>query len=136
MTTTAGEDLVSGLEDALEGKLHRTIELLGIEHARAMATTAADRRCVEAANLVMTDEDLQASFVHAGFALTALPHRRIAEAEWVRETAGLVLRVESGKDERGATVGIPFGSVARMILLYLQTEAYGPGRARWNSGAA
>jgi hypothetical protein len=115
--------LLSGMEDALEGQLHRTIERLGIERARAMATTAADRRCIEAANLVMMDEDLQAGFVHAGFALTALPHRRIAEAEWVREAAGLTLRVESGKDERGAVVGIPYGSVARMILLYLQTEA-------------
>jgi hypothetical protein len=123
MTTAAGGDLLSGMEDALEGQLHRTIERLGIERARSTATTAADRRCIEAANLVMMDEDLQAGFVHAGFALTALPHRRIAEAEWVREAAGLTLRVESGKDERGAVVGIPYGSVARMILLYLQTEA-------------
>lgn len=123
MTAATSGDLVSGLEDALEGRLHRMIERLGIERARAMATTATDRRCIDAANLVMTDEDLQAGFVHAGFALTALPHRRIAEAEWVREAAGLTLRVESGKDERGAIVGIPYGSVARMILLYLQTEA-------------
>ncbi len=70
MTTAAGGDLLSGMEDALEGRLHRTIERLGIERARAMAMTAADRRCVEAANLVMMDEDLQAGFVHAGFALT------------------------------------------------------------------
>jgi hypothetical protein len=123
MTTVAGGDLLLGLEDALEGRLHRTIERVGIERARAMAMTAADRRCVEAANLVMTDEDLQAGFVHAGFALTALPHRRIEEAEWVREAAGLTLRVESGRDERGVAAGIPYGSVARMILLYLQTEA-------------
>ena len=123
MTAAVGGELLSGMEDALEGQLHRTIERLGIERARALATTAADRRCIEAANLVMMDEDLQAGFVHAGFALTALPHRRIAEAEWVREAAGLTLRVESGKDERGAVVGIPYGSVARMILLYLQTEA-------------
>lgn len=71
----------------------------------------------------MADEDLQANFVHAGFALAALPHRRIPESEWVREAAGVTLRVESGKDERGAIVEIPYGSVARMILLYLQTEA-------------
>ena len=116
-------DLMSGLEGSLEGKLHRTIELLGIERARAMAVSAADRRCIEAANLVMSDEDLQAGFVHAGFALTALPHRRVEETEWVREAAGLTLRVESGKDERGVMAGIPYGSVARMILLYLQTEA-------------
>lgn len=50
-------------------------------------------------------------------------HRRIEETERVREAAGLTLRVESGRDERGIAAGIPYGSVARMILLYLQTEA-------------
>jgi hypothetical protein len=109
MTLTTGGDLLSGLEDALEGRLHKTIERVGIERARVMALTAADRRCVEAANLVMTDEDLLASFVHAGFALTALPHRRIEESEWVREAGGLTLRVESGRDERGVAAGIPYG---------------------------
>ncbi len=116
-------DLFAGSETALTGNLHRTIERIGVEAARAAAESASDRRCIEAAHLVMGDEDLQANFVHAGFALTALPHRRIEEAEWVREAAGLTLRVESGRDERGAMVGVPYGSIARMILLYLQTEA-------------
>lgn len=116
-------DLLAGLDGALEGRLHATIGRVGIEAARALATNAADRRCVDAAGLVMGDEDLQASFVHAGFALTALPHRRIEELEWMREAAGLTLRVESGRDERGNAAGVPYGSVARMILLYLQTEA-------------
>src|SRR3954470_3857370 len=116
-------DLIAGVDGALQGRLHRTIERFGIEGARQMAATAADRQCVDAAHLIMGDEDLQASFVHAGFALTALPHRKIAETEWVRETAGLRLRVESGKDERDNIAGVPYGSIARMILLYLQTEA-------------
>jgi replication initiator protein len=113
----------AGVEDALGGRLHRKIEQLGTERARELAATLADRLCIDAASSVLADEDLQANFVHAGFALTALPHRRIAEPEWVRTTAGLRLRVESGKDESDAVVGIPYGSVARMILLYLQTEA-------------
>jgi hypothetical protein len=117
------DNLFVGVEGALDGRLHKAVERLGIDVAREMVTTAADRRCVDAAHFVMADEDLQANFVHAGFALTALPHRRIPESEWVREAAGVTLRVESGKDERGAIVGIPYGSVARMILLYLQTEA-------------
>ena len=116
-------DLFAGMETALTGSLHRTIEHLGIDAARAAAESASDRRCIEAAHLVMGDEDLQANFVHAGFALTALPHRRIEELEWVREAAGLTLRVESGRDERGEAVGVPYGSIARMILLFLQTEA-------------
>lgn len=120
---TLEQDLLAGIEGALEGRLHKTLEQLGLESVRGMAMSAADRRCIDAAHLVMADEDFQAGFVHAGFALTALPHRNITEAEWVRETAGLTLRVESGKDERGNIVGVPYGSIARMILLYLQTEA-------------
>ena len=48
MTTAEGGNLLSSTENALEGRLHRTIERLGIERVRAMATTAADRRCVVA----------------------------------------------------------------------------------------
>jgi hypothetical protein len=55
--------------------------------------------------------------------MTALPHKRIDRAEWVRDGADIRLRIESGKTHDGTTVGIPFGYVARLILLYLQTEA-------------
>jgi hypothetical protein len=73
-----GGDLLSGLEDALEAAAQD--DRAGRHRAGTRdGATAADRRCVEAANMVMTDEDLRASFVHAGFALTALPHRRIEE---------------------------------------------------------
>jgi hypothetical protein len=89
VAANADQDLLSGLDGALSGHLHKTIEHIGVEAARAAAVTAADRRCVDAAQLVMSDEDSQANFVHAGFALTALPHRRIAKSEWVREAAGL-----------------------------------------------
>jgi hypothetical protein len=35
--------------------------------------------------------------------------------------------VESGRDRRGNLVGVPYGSFARLILLYLQTEAVRTG---------
>ena len=31
--------------------------------------------------------------------------------------------MESGRDRQGALIGVPYGSIARLILLYLQTEA-------------
>jgi Plasmid encoded RepA protein len=40
-----------------------------------------------------------------------------------RESHGTTLRVESGRDRQGNAVGLPYGSIARLILLYLQTEA-------------
>ncbi len=55
--------------------------------------------------------------------MTALPHKRTDAIEWVRDSADIRLRIESGKSHDGTAVGIPFGYVARLILLYLQTQA-------------
>jgi hypothetical protein len=55
--------------------------------------------------------------------MTALPHKRIAHRVWEREGGMVKLVVESGLDADLQPVGIPYGSIARMILLYLQTQA-------------
>jgi hypothetical protein len=71
----------------------------------------------------MFDEQQRVGIMHAGFSMTALPHKDIPETQWVRKGAGVKLLVESGSDSGLKPIGIPFGSIARMILLYLQTEA-------------
>lgn len=112
-----------GAEGALEGRLQGQLETLGFHQALGLATTVLDRRCVEAAHSVLSDEEAAPGYIHAGFAMTALPHKRTDAVEWVRDSADIRLRIESGKSHDGTTVGIPFGYVARLILLYLQTEA-------------
>jgi len=112
-----------GAEGALEGQLRHQLEALGIDQALGLATTVLDRRCVEAAHIVLSDEEAAPGYIHAGFAMTALPHKRIEATEWVRDGADIRLRIESGKTHDGTVAGIPFGYVARLILLYLQTEA-------------
>ncbi|MFL1463386.1 replication protein RepA [Roseococcus sp. DSY-14] len=119
----AGWPISVGSEDALEGRLLGKVERLGRQRALEAAQTSLDRRCVEAAHLVMADEQGAPGYVHAGFAMTALPHKRVDQAEWVRDGADVRLRIESGKTHAGSVVGIPYGYVARLILLYLQTEA-------------
>lgn len=114
---------VLGADDALGGRLRHRLEAVGVARARDLTATPLDRRCVEAAHLVLSDEAGRPGFVHAGFAMTALPHKRTEAAEWVRDGADVRLRIESGKTRDGAAVGVPFGYVARLILLYLQTEA-------------
>lgn len=112
-----------GAEGALEGQLRNQLEALGFHQALGLATTVLDRRCVEAAHSVLSDEEGAPGYIHAGFAMTALPHKRTDAVEWVRDSADIRLRIESGKSHDGTVVGIPFGYVARLILLYLQTEA-------------
>jgi hypothetical protein len=111
-----------GVEGALEGQLRRQLEALGIDQALGLASSVLDRRCVEAAHTVLTDEEAAPGYIHAGFAMTALPHKRTDAIEWIRDGADIRLRIESGKSHDGAVAGIPFGYVARLILLYLQTE--------------
>ena len=105
------------------GRVHQLITTHGIDAAKARSTNPLDRQCVETAFAVMSDEDQRIGIMHAGFAMTALPHKDLPETAWTRQGGNIKLRIEAGTDASDQTVGLPFGSIARMILLYLQTEA-------------
>jgi hypothetical protein len=109
------------------GAVHRLIHQHGVEGARALATTKSDRQAIEAAAAMLGEEESRLGITHAGFAMTSLPHKRIEETLWRREGHRTTLLVESGRDRRGNLVGVPYGSFARLILLYLQTEAVRTG---------
>lgn len=104
-------------------KIHHLLTTNGLQEARALAVDKIDRQCIDTAFAVMTDESNRLGLIHAGFAMTALPHRDLTENVWIRQGGNVTLRVESGTSIDGKPVGLPFGSVARLILLYLQTEA-------------
>jgi Plasmid encoded RepA protein len=106
------------------GEVHQIILQRGVAEARKAASNdKADRLCVDAAYEVLSDEAGRIGIVHAGFAMTALPHKRINEAVWERDSDRVKLLVESGLDIKKQPIGVPYGSIARMILLYLQTQA-------------
>ena len=105
------------------GEVHRLIQQHGIEGARALAASKAERHAIDAAMAVLSDEENRLGITHAGFAMTSLPHKRIEDGYWRREGHRTTLLVESGRNRHGELVGVPYGSIARLILLYLQTEA-------------
>jgi hypothetical protein len=109
------------------GSLHQLIEDQGIERARFLATTKSDRRAVDAAAAILAEEVSRLGITHAGFAMTSLPHKQIKDAVWERKGYQTTLLVESGLNRQRMPVGVPYGSLARMILLYLQTEAIRTG---------
>jgi hypothetical protein len=115
-------------------KVHSLIEEHGIEAARAMASTKAERQAIEAAAAILAEEDTKLGITHAGFAMTSLPHKRILDPVWRRTTPHTTLLVASGHDEAGELIGVPYGSIARLILLYLQTEAIRTGSAEIELG--
>lgn len=105
------------------GQVHRLILKHGADTVRSMADTKAGRQAVAAATAVLAEEESSIGITHAGFAMTSLPHRRTDEPLWMRQGNRTKLLVESGRTGDGGWVGVPYGSVARLILLYLQTEA-------------
>src|SRR4051812_5615829 len=105
------------------GQVHQLILTHGVEAARAQAMDKAERQAVDAAYEVMTDERGRIGVAYAGFAMAALPHKKTSEAIWEKDGGAVKLLVESGLDADRVPVGIPYGSIARMILLYLQTQA-------------
>ncbi|WP_144299647.1 replication protein RepA [Elioraea rosea] len=109
------------------GEVHRLIHEHGVEGAKALATTKNERLAIEAAAALLGEDESRLGITHAGFAMTSLPHKRIEETLWRREGHRTTLLVESGRDRRGNLVGVPYGSFARLILLYLQTEAVRTG---------
>ena len=92
-----------------------------------MADSKAQRLAIEAAAQVLAEEETRLGITHAGFAMTSLPHKRTEDAFWKRQGHRTTLLVESGRDREGELVGVPYGSIARLILLYLQTEAVRTG---------
>ena len=105
------------------GEVHQLILRYGVEGARAMVGTKAERHAVDAAALLLSEEESRLGITHAGFAMTSLPHKKIEEGLWKREGHRTTLLVESGRNRQGELIGVPYGSIARLILLYLQTEA-------------
>lgn len=107
------------------GTVHKLIEANGKQGALALGV---ERRELEAAAGYMADEDAGIGFLYSGWCQAALPHRRLPDAEgWQVTSERITLVVEpgmrptdSGKPE---PVGVPYGSRARLILIYLQSEA-------------
>lgn len=107
------------------GEVHK---LLREEGREAALRSDFDRRVVEAAASYLASEDVEIGFLYSGWAQAALPHKRLADnAPWQVSTERITLIVQPGlravPGGEPASVGVPYGSRARLILLYLQSEA-------------
>jgi len=90
------------------------------------------RTLVDIAAEVLGDDEGKIGITYTGFCLTGLPHKRLPNDQaWDKIGHKVRLLVEPGRVVRGKMapqmIGVPYGSRARMILLYLQTQAIRTG---------
>jgi Plasmid encoded RepA protein len=107
------------------GTVHQLIEAHG---RQAVLQLDFDRRVVEVACDYMADEEGGVGFIYSGFAQAALPHKKLADdAVWQIQSERVMLLVEPGRravrDGAPVPVGVPYGSKARLIVLYLTGRA-------------
>ncbi|MBE7158605.1 MAG: pirin [Rhodospirillales bacterium] len=112
-------------------RVHRLILAHGREQAREIMP-AQQRRLVDIAAEMLADEEQRIGISYTGFCLTGLPHKRLPDDRaWEKKGHRVTLLVEPGrlKGRGGRTklYGVPYGARARMILLFLQSEAVRAG---------
>ncbi|HYZ22307.1 MAG TPA: replication protein RepA [Rhodopila sp.] len=82
---------------------------------------------VDIAAEVLAADEQRIGVSYTGFCLTALPHKRLPDDQpWEKKGHKVTLLVEPGRLKHGGKLklfGVPYGARARMILLYLQTQA-------------
>src|SRR3954453_3303840 len=104
-------------------QIPRLIIDYGIEETRRQAVSKHDRLVVETAPRGLSDDGGKMGFTYSGFALTSLPHKPQTELVWRLDGHNITMLIESGRDRPGKPLGLPYGSYARFILLFLQSEA-------------
>lgn len=112
------------------GEIHKLIAVHGRDGALALTSNdAAERRRVMMAAEIMALERPNKGYLHAGFCMVAMPHRKLSKDNepYVLENGDfqLILTPKPLHVEAGEPVyaGLPYGPKARLILMYMATYA-------------
>jgi len=105
-------------------EIHERLLARGSAEADQLLPFGEERRLVRLASTFLGCEDVETGFTHPGLCLTVLPYRALRpEEEWRRIGPSMTLSVQPLRDREGRMRGVPYGSKARLILLFLQSEA-------------
>lgn len=112
--------------DAAKG-VRQLVLVHGRDTARLMVGLR-DQSLVRIASEVLGDESGRKGYSYSGLCLTSLPHRKLANDQpWERTVGPLTLIIEPGRmavdSSPARLLGVPHGARARLILIYLQTQA-------------
>jgi hypothetical protein len=83
---------------------------------------------LEISKALLADERFEMGVAYSGMCLTSLPHKKLPDDQiWKRQGHDVTLLIEPGTllvNGEEKKFGVPYGARARMILIYLMSEAY------------
>ena len=97
-----------------------------VRRTRANVITVEKQKLLDAATVIsQAPEDAEASFLARQLVQCTLPHSNPGNVEaWERRNGNLTLVIRSGWDsENRAPIGYPYGSLPRLLLFWVTTEA-------------
>src|SRR3954454_13870726 len=120
------------------GDIHELVIRHGHRAARDMV--GPERRLlVDIAAEVLADAAQRIGITYSGFCLTGFPHKKLPDdMPWEKTGHNVTLLVEPGRLKVGpgpaVLVGVPYGRRARIIMIYLQTQAIRKGSTQVELG--
>src|SRR3954470_23295579 len=94
----------------------------------AKAVTTIQHRLVESAEAIRDARPEDIAFQHSVLCQTSLPYRSTPERRWEAQNGNVMLLVQAGEAydptrRQWVELPLPFGPKARLILMYLNSEA-------------
>ena len=108
-----------------------------VKRARVNRPTPAKLKLVEMAAAIRTEpENVEWAFMARQLVQCTLPHRNPGNVPvWTRRNGNLALGIQPGYDlETGKCIGFPYGSIPRLLLFWMVTEAKRTGNRRLELG--
>jgi len=96
------------------------------KQAKASAMTPAKQKLLEAAAAIRLDPDeAEAAFMARHLVQCTLPHSNPGTVQrWLRRSGNLTLVIQPGWDtQKDSSLGYPYGSIPRLLLFWVTTEA-------------
>jgi len=96
-----------------------------VKQAKANVITPATQRLLDAAVTIRQDpESADAAFMARQLVQCTLPHANPGNVPaWTRHNGNLTLAIKAGSDIEGKSFGYPYGTIPRLLLFWMNTEA-------------
>ena len=96
-----------------------------VKQAKAHVVTPAKQKLLDAAVSIRQDpQDANAAFMARQLVQCTLPHANPGNVPaWTRRNGNLTLAIKPGSNIEGTSFGFPYGTIPRLLLFWMNTEA-------------